>query len=68
MEVKWIMIAILVFLIITFLYWKFTSGFTKKTYGEKMWKQWGNQMYYWTSAIMVSGGITVAVIYFLINP
>ncbi|MFI1743443.1 hypothetical protein [Thalassobellus sediminis] len=66
MEKFWIVaITILIFTIITFLYWKLTNAFGKNEYGEKMWKNWGTRMYYWTGAIMVSGGITVGIIYLL---
>lgn len=65
METNWVLFAISVFIITLYLYYRFTNGFTKKTYGKKMWQQWGNQMYYWTSAVMVCGGLTVAIIYFL---
>lgn len=36
MEKKWILlIAILIFLIFTFLFWRLTSGYAKKGYGKK---------------------------------
>ncbi|MGB6269621.1 MAG: hypothetical protein WBF67_11510 [Olleya sp.] len=60
-----ILIAILLFLIITFVYWKLTKGYVKKVYGKKMFANWGNQTFYWTNVLFVSGGLTVLVIYLL---
>ena len=60
-----ILIAIVFFVIITFLYWKITRGFGEKEYGKKMWKNWGTRTFYWTGALFISGGITVLLIYLL---
>ena len=61
----WI-IAISLFLIITFLYWKITSGyFEKKVYGEKMFKKWGTKAFYWQGAILISGGLTTLTMFLL---
>lgn len=38
MEIIWIL-AISLFLIIIFLFWKLTNRYYKKEYGEKMWKR-----------------------------
>ena len=66
MEITWlVLIAISLFLIITFLYYLLTSGYAEKEYGKKMWKQWGTRTFYWTRALFVSGGVTVLVIYLL---
>ena len=66
MGITWvIIIAISIFLIITFLYYKMTSGYAEKEYGKNMWKQWGTRTFYWTGALFVSGGVTVLVIYIL---
>ncbi len=40
-----ILISIVLFLIITFLYWIMTSGYIEKEYGKKMWKQWGRELF-----------------------
>ena len=58
-------ITILIFLIITFIYWKLTRGYAKKEYGKKMWIQWGTRTFYWTGALMISGGLTVLIIFLL---
>ncbi|GAA4945376.1 hypothetical protein GCM10023314_18160 [Algibacter agarivorans] len=66
MEKIWaIGITILIFLVITFLYWKLTRGYAKKEYGKKMWTQWGTRTFYWTGALMISGGLTVLIIFLL---
>jgi hypothetical protein len=64
MEKFWL-IGIPLFLIITFIFWKLTRDYAKKINGKKMWTQWGTRMYYWHSAIMVSGGITLVIIFLL---
>jgi hypothetical protein len=66
MEKTWsILIAILLFLILTYVYWLMTSGFVKKVHGKTVWRQWGTRMFYWTGALFMSGGATVLVILFL---
>ena len=60
----WI-IAILLFLIVTFLIWKFTKEYVKNVYGKKMFKQWGTRAIYWHGALFVSGGLTVLIIFLL---
>lgn len=60
-----IVIAIALFLLVTFLYWKLTYGLVKKEYSKKMRRQWGTRMFYWTGALFFSGGITVLVIILL---
>lgn len=65
MEKIWI-IAILLFLIITFLYWKITNGYFKnKVYGSKMFKQWGTRTFYWQGAIFISGALTILTMFLL---
>lgn len=57
-----ILIAIAIFLLVTFLYWKLTKGYVEKIHGKKMWKQWSTRTFYWTNVLFVSGGITAMVI------
>ena len=64
MEKIWI-IGISLFLLITFLYWKLTRNYAKKEYGKKMWTQWGTRTFYWHGAIMISGGVTLIIIFVL---
>lgn len=66
MEKKWILlIALLIFLIFTFLFWKLTSGNAKKEYGKKMWKHAPTQLSYWQAAILYSMGFTTITMYLL---
>lgn len=66
MEKNWIIgMAILIFLVVTFLYWKLTSGYAEKEYGKKMWKQWGTRTFYWTGALFISGGLAIAIMFLL---
>ncbi|SFS73210.1 hypothetical protein SAMN04487906_1471 [Zhouia amylolytica] len=61
----WI-IAIPLFLIITFLFWRFTHTYFKnEVYGEKMWKKFGSKAIYWQGTLFVSGGITSLILYLL---
>jgi len=65
MEKIWI-IAISLFLIITFLYWKITNGYFKnQVYGKKMFEQWGTRTFYWHGALLISGGLTYLIMFFL---
>ncbi len=60
-----ILIAISLFLIIIFLYWKITIGHFKKEYGKKRRKLWGQRTFYWEGAILVSTGITILILFLL---
>ena len=64
MEKIWV-IAISLFLIITFLFWRLTNGHFKIEYGKKNWKQWGARLFYWQGAIFVSTGITFLIMFLL---
>lgn len=64
MEKIWL-IGTILFVIITFLVWKFFNGFYKKENSEKMRKTWGSKMYYWHSILMISGLVTTLTILFL---
>ncbi len=66
MEKTWlILIAILIFLINTFIFWRVTRGYAMKETGEKMWNQWTTRTFYWTGALWYSGGATVLVLILL---
>ena len=61
-----ILIAISLFFIITFLFWKLTSGYSEnKLYGKKMWKQWGAKTFYWQYVLLISGGLTIMAMFLL---
>lgn len=66
MEHSWVLgIAILLFLVFLFLFWKVTASDAKKEYGSKMWNQWTTRLYYWQAAILYSVGGTVITMYLL---
>ncbi|WP_282148007.1 hypothetical protein [Algibacter lectus] len=60
-----ILLAISLFVVITFLYWRLTRAYAEKEYGNNMWKQWGTRTFYWQGALYFSGGLTVALIFVL---
>lgn len=64
MEKVWI-IAIVLFLIITFLFWMLTRKHFRIEYGENNWKQWGTRTFYWHGAIFFGGGVTVHIMFLL---
>ncbi len=64
MEIIWI-IAISVFLISIFLFWKFTKGHFKKEYGKKIWNHWGSRIFYWQGVIFVGTGVTFFIMFLL---
>ncbi|MBO3099962.1 hypothetical protein [Gelidibacter pelagius] len=64
-EFRSVLIVIMIFLIITFPYWKLTHNFVERVYGKKTFYQWGSRTYYWHTALLVSGKLTVVVILFL---
>jgi hypothetical protein len=65
MENIWI-IAIVLFLIITFLYWKISRDYFKNEVVSKgMWKQWGTRLFYWQGVIFVGIGVTFLIIFLL---
>ena len=59
------LIAISLFLITGFLFWRLTSGHFKKEYGEKTWKKWGTRLFYWQGVIYTSTGITILIMFVL---
>lgn len=66
MENIWIfLLALVLFLFITFLYWKLTNVYAKKETGNKIWNEWTTRTYYWHGALLISGALTVAIIYAL---
>ncbi|WP_417194990.1 hypothetical protein [Bizionia sp.] len=58
-------IAIALFLIIAFLFWKLTNGHFKKEYGSTLWNQWGTRLFYWQGVIYTSTGITILILFIL---
>ncbi len=62
---KNILIAIAVFLIITFIVWRLTNRRFKKEFGQKRRKLWGQRTFYWESVIGISTGCTFLVLFLL---
>lgn len=58
-------IAIIIFLVITFLFWRSTKEHFQKEYGKKVWKQWGSRLFYWQGVIFVSTGGTLLIMFLL---
>ena len=58
-------IAIAIFLFITFLFWRFTKEYFKKEYGERLWNHWSSRLFYWQGVIYTCTGITFVILYFL---
>ena len=68
MENIWtILIAITLFLVITFLVRKLFNIIYKKEYSEKMRNTWGARMYYWHFVIMISGALTTLIVILLVS-
>ncbi len=55
MEKIWIItIAVGIFLIINFLFYKALNVYYKNEFGKKMWKLGGAKVYFWQGSILVS--------------
>lgn len=60
MEKIWVLlIAILIFLVFAFLFWRLTAGDAKKEYGTKMWKHWPTRLSYWQGVVLYGVGFTI---------
>lgn len=64
MDSIWL-IAILLFISVTYLFWKFTNAYFKKQNGTKMWQKWGTRLFYWQGVIYTGTGITILLLYAL---
>ncbi len=60
-----IIIAIVIFLITNFLFWKLTHVHFQNEYGKKLFNNWVTKTYYWQGSIFVSTGITALIILLL---
>ncbi|MEM7086034.1 MAG: hypothetical protein AAF489_07620 [Bacteroidota bacterium] len=60
MEKTWVLIiAISIFLVGLFLFWKLVGVDAKKKYGTKMWKHGPTRLSYWQAAIFYSASFTI---------
>jgi len=66
MEIFWIItIALAIFLIINFLFYKTINVYYKNEFGKKMWILGGAKVYFWQSSIFVSTVGTALIMYLL---
>ena len=60
-----IAIAIVIFLVLNFLFYRILDGYVTESYGKKWLTVWGNKLYFWQSLIFVSTFGTFLIMYFL---
>ncbi len=66
MENIWvIVIAILIFSILSMLFYISMKGYVSEAFGKKWLTLWGNKVYFWQSLIFVSTAGTVVILYLL---
>ena len=49
-----IILAIVIFSIVSFLFYKSMNGYVKEAFGKKWLNIWGNKVYFWQSLLFVS--------------
>jgi hypothetical protein len=66
MEKNWIItIAVAIFLMINFLFYKTLNVYYKTEFGKKIWKLGGARLYFWQGSILVSTVGTALIMYLL---
>jgi lysophospholipid acyltransferase (LPLAT)-like uncharacterized protein len=66
MEKFWIIIiAIAIFFLINFLFYKTLNVYYRNEFGKKMWKRGGAKVYFWQGSIFVSTAGTFLIMYLL---
>jgi hypothetical protein len=66
MEKKWIfLIAVLIFILFTFLFLRLSGRYFKKEYGTKMWNHWTTRLYNWQAVIFYSVVLTIITMFLL---
>jgi len=60
-----IIIGLIVFVILSFLFYKSMRKYVDKSYGKKWAKLWGNKLYFWQSLLFMSLLCTAIVLYIL---
>lgn len=58
-------LAIIIFAVTTFLFWKALNVYYKNEFGKKTWKLGGGRVYFWQSALFVGTGTTFLIMYLL---
>ena len=61
--IKFWIIAILIFIVVTFILTKLTLKKSRKERGEKMWKLWYGMTKYWLRLSLTSLGITACIMF-----
>ena len=64
MESIWF-VAIAVFFLTGFIFYKMLIGYVTESYGKKWLTAWGNKVYFWQSIILMSTGGTALILYIL---
>lgn len=66
MEKTWIItIAVAIFLVINFLFYKVLNVYYKREFGKKSWKLGGLKVFFWQGSIFVSAAGTFLIIFLL---
>ncbi|WP_372744799.1 hypothetical protein [Lutibacter sp.] len=61
----WI-IAIVLFLIIIFFYWRISKNYFKnEVFSKGTWNNWGTRLFFWQGAVFVSLAVTALIFYLL---
>lgn len=60
-----IILAIAIFSILSFLFYKSMNGYVKEAFGKKWSNIWGNKVYFWQSLLFVSIAGTALIMYLL---
>ncbi|MCW5518771.1 hypothetical protein J1N09_02905 [Aureitalea sp. L0-47] len=60
-----ITIAAIVFIVLSFLFYKSMRGYVREEYGKKWLTLWGNKLYFWQSLVFVSMAGTALIMYIL---
>jgi hypothetical protein len=63
----WI-IAIALFLIVLFVYWRTSKIYFKnEVFSEGTWNSWSTRLFYWQGAVFASIGVTFLIMYLLMS-
>ena len=60
-----ILITMVIFLTLSFLFYKSMNGYVREAFGKKWLKIWGNKVYFWQSLLFVSIAATALIIFLL---
>jgi hypothetical protein len=57
--------AVVIFLMMGFLFYRILKGYVREEYGKKWLSIWGNKLYFWQSLLFMSMAGTALIIYLL---